>query len=149
MFGGKFGAFRTRDRHFFNEQHPGYVELRKILALREKEPALRRGRQFLREISGDGVNFGLPTMLGGQLRSVVPWSRIFVEDELVCAINTDPDNARSAWVTIDNSLQSAGEKLTCLYSSNAAQLDQTITVEARNGKAVNISVPKGGFVVFK
>ena len=125
------------------------MELRKILALREKEPALRRGRQFLREISGEGVNFGLPTMLGGQLRSVVPWSRIFVEDELVCAINTDPDNARSAWVTIDNSLHSAGEKLTCLYSSDAGQIDQTVTVEARNGKAVNIRVPKGGFVVFE
>ncbi len=149
MFGGKFGAFRTRDRHFFNEQHPGYIELTKILALRQKEPALRRGRQFLREISGDGINFGLPEMAGGQLRSVVPWSRIFVDDELVCAINTDPDKARSAWVTIDNSLHSAGEKLTCLYSSDAAQIGQTVTVEARNGKAVNISVPKGGFVVFK
>jgi glycosidase len=149
MFGGKFGAFRTRNRHFFNEQHPAYVELSKMLAMREKEPALRRGRQFLREISGDGVNFGLPMMLGGQLRSVVPWSRVFVDDELVCAINTDPGNARSAWATIDNFLHSAGEKLTCLYSSDAAQIGQTVTVEARNGKAVNISVPKGGFVVFK
>ncbi len=149
MFGGKFGAFRTRDRHFFNEKNPGYVELSKMLALRQNEPALRRGRQFLREISGDGVNFGLPTMAGGQLRSVVPWSRVFVDDELVCAINTDPDNARSAWVTIDNSLHSAGDKLTCLYSSDAAQIGQTVTVEARNGKAVNIRTPKGGFVVFK
>ena len=149
MFGGKFGAFRTRDRHFFNEKHPGYVELSKMLALREKEPALRRGRQFLREISGDGVNFGVPVMVGGQLRSVVPWSRVFVDDELVCAINTDPDNARSAWVTIDNFLHSAGEKLMCLYSSDAAQIGKTVTVEARNGKAVNIRVPKGGFAVFK
>ena len=31
----------------------------------------------------------------------------------------------------------------------AAQIGQTVTVEARNGKAVNIRVPKGGFVVFK
>jgi glycosidase len=149
MFGGKFGAFRTHDRHFFNEQHPGYRELTKILALRAKEPALRRGRQFLREIAGDGTNFGVPAMLGGQLRSIVPWSRLFVDDELVCAINTDPDNARSAWVTIDNSLHRAGDKLACVYSSDAAQTGQTVTVEARNGKAINISVPKGGFVVFK
>jgi glycosidase len=149
MFGGRFGAFRTTDCHFFNEQHPAYLELTKILALRQQEPALRRGRQFLREISGDGANFGLPAMLGGQLRSVVPWSRIFVEDEVLCAINTDPDNARSAWVTIDDSLHGAGDKQTCLYSPDAAQLGQTVAVEARNGKAVNIKVPKGGFVVFK
>jgi hypothetical protein len=88
-------------------------------------------------------------MLGGQLRSVVPWSRIFVDDELVCAINTDPDNARSAWVTIDNSLHSMGDKLTCVYSSNATQIGKTVTVESRNGKAINVSVPKGGFVMFK
>jgi glycosidase len=149
MFGGAFGAFRTRDRHFFDERHPAYQELSKILALREKEPALRRGRQFLRPISGDGMNFGLPTMVGGQIRSVVAWSRIFVEDELVCAINTDPDNNRSAWVTIDDSLHSAGEKLKCLYSSDPAQVGTTVTVEARNGKAVNITAPKGGFVVWK
>ena len=149
MFGGKFGAFRTRDCHFFNEQHPAYVELTKILELRAKQPALRRGRQFLREISGNGTNFGPPTMIGNQLLSVVPWSRVFVDDELLCAINTDPDNDRSSWVTIDNFLHRAGEKLTCLYSSDAAQIGQTLTVEARNGKAVNIRVPRGGFVVFK
>jgi glycosidase len=149
MFGGAFGAFRTRDRHFFNERQPAYQELAKILALREKEPALRRGRQFLREISGNGVNFGLPEIIGGRLRSVVAWSRIFVDDELLCAINTDPDNARSAWVTIDDSLHRAGGRLACVYSSDASQIGQTVTVEARNGKAVNISVPKGGFAVFK
>jgi len=149
MFGGPFGAFRSRNRHFFNENHPAYQELSKILALREKEPALRRGRQFLRPISGDGVNFGLPAMVGGQLRSVVPWSRLFVEEELLCAINTDPDNGRSVWVTIDDSLHNAGDKLTCLYSSDTAQAGKTATVEARNGKAVNITVPKGGFVMFK
>jgi hypothetical protein len=42
-----------------------------------------------------------------------------------------------------------GDKLTCVYSSNAAQIGQTVTVESRNGKALNVSVPKGGFVVFK
>jgi hypothetical protein len=52
-------------------------------------------------------------------------------------------------VTIDDSLHSMGEKLTCLYSSDAAQIGQTVTVEARNGKAVNIRVPNGGFAVFK
>jgi hypothetical protein len=36
-----------------------------------------------------------------------------------------------------------------MYSSDAAQIGKMVTVEARNGKAVNIVVPKGGFVVFK
>jgi len=149
MFGGAFGAFRTKNRHFFDEGTTGYQELSKLLQLRLKQPALRRGRQFLREISGDGTNFGLPQMINGVVRSVVPWSRIFVDQELVCAINTDPDNARTAWVTIDDSLHSAGDQLTCLYSNDAAQIGSKQSVEARNGKAAQITVPKGGFVVFK
>ena len=31
MFGGEFGAFRLRGRHFFNENDPVYQELSKIL----------------------------------------------------------------------------------------------------------------------
>lgn len=33
--------------------------------------------------------------------------------------------------------------------ADASQIGQTVIVEARNGKAINISTPKGGFVVFK
>jgi hypothetical protein len=29
-------------------------------------------------------------MIGGQIRSVVPWSRLFNDQELLLAINTDP-----------------------------------------------------------
>ena len=39
-------------RHFFNEEHPVYQELAKILASAQEKIALRRGRQYLREISG-------------------------------------------------------------------------------------------------
>lgn len=149
MFGGKFGAFRSRDRHSFDEQFGGYEELKKILQLRRREPALRRGRQFLRPISGDGVNFGLPQMINGQIRSLVPWSRIFVDQELLCVINTDPDNSRTAWVTIDDSLHQPGDKLTCKYSSDTAQIGTSGTVSALNGKAIQLTLPKGGFAVFK
>ncbi len=34
MFGGEFGAFRTRGVHFFNEDNPVYQELAKILDIR-------------------------------------------------------------------------------------------------------------------
>jgi hypothetical protein len=56
------------------------------------------------------VTFGLPEMIGGQMRSVVPWSRILSTQELVLAINTDYDQSRSAWVTIDNNLHQTGDQ---------------------------------------
>ena len=149
MFGGEFGAFRSRNRHVFDEDSRVYKELAKILALRERKPALRRGRQYLRQISGDGVSFGLPRMMGGQIRSVVAWSRLFAETEMVLAINTDPAEARTAWVTVDAALHAENDALTCMYSTDAAQVGQTARVEARNGRAFRMTVPAAGFAIFE
>ncbi|MFM7787946.1 MAG: alpha-amylase, partial [Microcystis panniformis] len=105
---------------------------------RRKNIVLRRGRQYLRSISSpdDGVRFSLPEMVGGQIRSLVPWSRIFNGKEVLLAINTDYDQSKTAWVTVDNELHQAGDVLTCIYSTDAAQVGQSVAVEARNGKAV-------------
>jgi glycosidase len=148
MFGGEFGPFRSRGRHLFDEDGPVYRELAKVLALRRENIALRRGRQYLRDISGDGRTFGPPRLLGGRMRSVVPWSRIFVDREVLCAINTDADAASTAWVTIDDALHAEGESLQCRYSTDPGQVGSLVTVEARNGKAVLVSVPAAGFVIY-
>jgi len=148
MFGGEFGAFRSRGRHVFDEDQRVYRQLASVHELRHKHLPLRRGRQFLRQISGNGRDFGFPQRLGGRLRSIVAWSRIFNGDELLCAINTDPDNATTAFVTIDNELHGAGNGLTCLYSTAAPEIGHGIPVEARNGKAVLLTVPAAGFVVY-
>jgi hypothetical protein len=136
--------------HFFNEDNRVYQELAKVLEIRRQNIVLRRGRQYLRPISApnDGVRFSLPEMVGGQMRSVVPWSRIFNGKEVLLAINTDYDQSRTAWVTIDNGLQ-AGDQLRCIYSTDAAQIGRSVTVEARNGKAVLVTVPAAGFVIFE
>lgn len=151
MFGGKFGAFRSRGVHFFNEENPVYQELAKVLDIRRKNIVLRRGRQYLRPISdaNDGVRFSFPQMVGNQMRSVVPWSRIFNGKEMVLAINTDYDQPKTAWVTIDNELHQAGETLKCIYSTDASQIGRSVTVETRNGKAILITVPSAGFLIFE
>ncbi|HLF12257.1 MAG TPA: alpha-amylase family glycosyl hydrolase [Gammaproteobacteria bacterium] len=149
MFGGDYGAFQSRGRHFFLENGAVYKELAKILRVRREKLALRRGRQYLREISGNGAHFGFPRLVGNEIRSVVPWSRIFDEAEIVLALNTDPHVPRSAWVTIDDGLHRAGDVLRCLYSTDPAQIGRTVTVEARNGKAVELTLPAAGFVIYE
>jgi glycosidase len=150
MFGGEFGAFRTRQRHFFNERQPAYQELAKILAVRKEKIALRRGRQYLREISGDGQNFGLPVVLGGRMLSVVAWSRSFDDQNLLLAINTDPNQSRSAWVDLDASIYPAGRRLQCLYSTDPTQIGRPLTVRnAADRSAVSLTVPAAGFVIFE
>ncbi len=151
MFGGEFGAFRSRGVHFFDESNHIYQELSKVLAIRSQLLALRRGRQYLREISApqDGVKFGVPTMIGGQIRSIVSWSRILSAQEVVLAINTDYDSPSTAWVTLDNLLHRTNDMLTCIYSTDPTQINQTFPVEAKNGKAILLTVPPAGFVIVK
>jgi hypothetical protein len=69
--------------------------------------------------------------------------------EMLLAVNTDYDQPRMAWVTIDNDLHQAGDVLKCIYSTDASQIGELVTVEARNGKAVLITVPAAGFVIFE
>jgi glycosidase len=147
MFGGEFGAFRSHGRHVFDDTAPLYTGTAALLALRRAEPALRRGRQYLREISGDGAAFGLPTGFGGPVRTVVAWSRILDRRELLCAINTDPVQERTAWVTVDADLHAAGDVLELRHGSDPAQ-EPAVTVEARNGCAVRLTLPPAAVAVY-
>jgi len=149
MFGGKFGSFQSRDRHFFNEDNPVYRELAKILNIREQKITLRRGRQYLRPISGNGENFGLPQMLGNEIRSVVPWSRLLDKDEMVLAINTDYDRSLTVWVNIDYNLHKVGDIFKCIYSTEQAQVDSKVQVEDRKIKCISLTVPAAGFVIYE
>ena len=151
MFGGDFGAFRSRQRHVFDETTHAYQELAAILAVRRQPEfiGLRRGRQYLRQISGNGTEFGYPAVLGDRMTSVVAWSRIFLEVETICALNTDPDTARQAWVTIDAGLHNTGDTVVCRYSSDPHQIGSAIPIEARNGKALLIALPPGGFAIYQ
>lgn len=149
MFGGPFGAFRSRGVHFFDEESPVYREFAKILAIRRERIPLRRGRQYLREISGDGISFGLPFVIGAEIRSVVAWSRIFDTEEMVLAINTDAEHPRTARVVVDGNLNAAGDRLACLYSTDPAQMRRKAVVQRIGGSitAVELTVPAAGFVI--
>ena len=64
-------------------------------------------------------------------------------------MNTDFATERTCWVTIDAGLHSTGGVLTCRYSTNAPQIGTTTSVEARHGKALLLTVPAAGFVIYE
>lgn len=149
MFGGNFGAFRSKNGHFFNEDTYEYQELSKILKVARENIAIRRGRQYLREISSTGKVFGYPSiMFGDKMLSVVPWSRVLDDEEILLAINTDPNNSLSCWVTVDGSLNNVGDAFNLIYPE---KLDsKTIVKEVLPGRiAINITVPPHGIVIYK
>ncbi|MEW5967739.1 MAG: alpha-amylase family glycosyl hydrolase [Pseudomonadota bacterium] len=150
LFGGDFGAFRSRGRHCFDESHPLYRELARLLAVRRQVIALRRGRQYLRAISGNGIDFGEPRMIGGALRSVVAWSRLFNDQEWLCAINTDPQHARAAWVGLDFDLHQPGQRLACLHASDPTRVGSELIVDAPrpDWRAVWLDLPAASCAIF-
>ncbi|KAF1968113.1 alpha-amylase [Bimuria novae-zelandiae CBS 107.79] len=149
MFGGTFGAFRSHSHHFFNEDTSTYRQISQICALRNKYLALRRGRQYLREISANGTEFGYPTVLGGgRMRSVVAWSRILADQELLCAMNTDTEQETRAYVTVDAKLYKKGDYLKLVYDSSGGHAQAQVQILEANGKALLLAVPPAAFVIY-
>ncbi|MDB5301256.1 MAG: treZ [Phycisphaerales bacterium] len=96
MFGGTWGAFGTSGMHFFNPRHPVYQAISKLAQIRRAVPALRYGRQFIRETSSDGIHFACPTT--GQC--TLAFCRILAADEVVIAMNLDRE-ARNDCILVD------------------------------------------------
>lgn len=140
MFGGKWGAFDTTGHHFFNPENPTYQQIAKIAAIRKQEPALRYGRQYFREISGNGTDFGYP--MGGQC--TLAYSRILDDTEILIALNLD-EQPRNDYLTVDASINPIGAAMTDLLS-----LDRKIQVENRGGRhVVRTSIDGYGILLLK
>ncbi|KAF1995677.1 glycoside hydrolase family 13 protein [Amniculicola lignicola CBS 123094] len=155
MFGSTFGAFRSEGRHFFGESNSVFKEVGNICALRKKYAALRRGRQYLRQISHNGKDFDFPHILGGPMKSVVAWSRIFADQEIICAINTDTEKTTEAFVTVDSGLHYKSDVLKCIYQwpvdsqATVSEGGNEAEVVEVNGNAVWISIPPSGFAIMQ
>ncbi len=149
LFGGPFGAFRSTARHCFDEDAPAYKAIRDILSLRAKHPALRRGRQYLRELSRDRHCFYLPEVLGDRMRSIVAWSRILSEQEILLALNTS-DTTERVYAIVDARLNASLEAYTCLYSTDEAQTGTRAALSRTQSSAVvaEITVPPHGFTIW-
>ena len=153
MFGGNFGGLCTQGRHFFNEQSQLYRALASLIELRRQLITLRRGSQVLRRISGDGMTFGHPHCIGGErMRSLVCWSRLFLDQETLVVFNTDETNAVAAWSTVAPMLRVDGDEFRLVFShapNSAAPPAQTLTVEHRSGlPTVRIQLPPAGFAIY-
>ena len=116
MFGGLFGGKCSQGVHFFDEDAPLFKAVSKLCELRHEWIALRRGRQYVHEISGDGVHFGPPVKFGNRLHTLVSWSRVVADHELLVVFNTDEMNAHEVYSTLNPNLRTEGEELRLLFS---------------------------------
>ncbi|MBC8108926.1 MAG: hypothetical protein H7Z14_20240 [Anaerolineae bacterium] len=134
MFGGKWGAFDTTGMHFFNPKHPIYQGIAEIARVREVEPALRYGRTYFREISGNGEDFGHPI----DSHCTMAYARVLDTTSIVVAMNLTALE-RDDRVMVDGNLNEPGATMTDLLNPS-----NTYTIEQNSKGQCFVRVPLAG-----
>ncbi len=96
----------------FNRSHALFLAIQALSDLRLAEPALRYGRQYFREVSGDGAGFG-----HSQGNGVLAFSRILVDREVLVVANTDTGQAFRGLVVLDMDLSRGGRLMRVAFSN--------------------------------
>lgn len=97
----------------FDTAHPFYVAIRQIAGVRNTQPALRYGRQYFRQISGNQHDFAVSTFSPG----VIAFSRILNDQEVLIIGNTSDSFTFSGEVIVDMELNPAPGTLRVLFSN--------------------------------
>jgi hypothetical protein len=106
----------------FDKAHPIYKELKAMAQVRNAEPALRYGRQYFRQVSGNSNDFGFSREKGG----VIAFSRILNDREVVVIANSNVKNGFSGEVVIDARVNGEADTFKILYSNEGTSGTATI-----------------------
>jgi len=129
-FEGKGGDNQMREA-MFDKNTPGvnllnpdcniYQHIAQIAAVVRSSETLRFGRMYFRQISGDGVHFGLP--FGANY--TLAFSRLLYGKEVLVAYNVS-NQSRNDYVIVDTSVHTAGDQMNFLYGKpGSATVQQT------------------------
>ncbi len=111
-----------------------YQEIARIAEVMKEQPALRFGRMYFREISGDGQNFGLP--FGSDY--TLAFSRVLYGSEVLVVYNVSA-NPRNDAIIVDASFHAGGGNLRYLYGGAG-----TVPVQTSPSGAAFVRVPLQG-----
>jgi glycosidase len=99
----------------FDPTHALYQLIRDLNAVRNRQPALKYGRQYFRQTSGNGVDFGFSPFAG----DVVAYSRILNDREVLVVANSNPQATITVHVVIDISLNQNNRQWSVDFSTHA------------------------------
>jgi glycosidase len=102
---GKPDSFSTRNEF--------YLLIQQLSALRNQHPALRYGRQYFRECSGNGIDFEYSSYNGG----IVSFSRILNDREVIVCANTNVNQPSTVYILVDENLSPPDKMWQLLFSS--------------------------------
>jgi hypothetical protein len=87
------------------------------------------------------------------MRSLVCWSRLFADQEVLVAVNTDEVQPVTAWSTVAPTFRVEGDLFHLVFwyaPKRAAPPPPSLTVERRNGPlAVRMTLPAAGLAIYR
>jgi glycosidase len=128
---------------FLNPDSTIYKSIAAIAAVFNSQPSLKFGRIYFREISGNGVDFGLPE---GH-PCTLAFSRILGFKEILIAYNTSTTTVRNDWVIVDRDLHSPGQTMTFLYGDTGNVTVQSHPDPNNSSHFVQLSLQPMQFVI--
>jgi glycosidase len=97
----------------FDNQSFFYTQIKALSRLREKQPALRFGRLYFREVSANGRDFGFSSGKGG----LVAFSRVVSDVEVLVVANTNMQTTFDGLVLQDPYLNRRPRRMLVAYSN--------------------------------
>ena len=97
----------------FDRRNPIYDAVERLSVVRAREPTLRYGRQYFRQVSGNDFDFGHSTFAGG----IIAFSRVLGPREVVVVANTNTANAFTGHVLVDARLNLEDAEFEVIYSN--------------------------------
>jgi hypothetical protein len=87
------------------------------------------------------------------MRSLVSWSRLFIDQEVLVAVNTDEAQPVTAFSTVAPTFRVEGDQFHLLFwyaPKDASPPPPSLTVERSSGPlAVRMTLPAAGFAVYQ
>lgn len=131
---------------FWNDfkQKPGLIgELQSVI---DNHQTIKHGENYWREVSEYGAEFALPGTGTETISSVLAWSRILSGEEILCAINLNPQTQIVLYVTIDCALHAHDSQLKLLFGPGS--IPSEVNIEERNGRCVRLVLPPDTLVIY-
>lgn len=94
-------------------QHTRYQTIAALSQLRLQQPTLRYGRQYMRPVTRNDIDFGYSEYIEG----VLAYSRILNDSEVVIVANCSKSTTVSVRVVVDRQLTPSGRVLGILFSN--------------------------------
>ena len=131
----------TPGRNLLNTDCTIYKEISKIAEVMRSNEALRFGRMYFRQISGNGQQFGFP--FGSTY--TLAFSRILYPDEILVAYNVSA-SGRSDSIVVDAELHADGSTMRFLYGGTGTV---PVRTAADGNRFVKLALNGHQFVILK